>query len=49
MQAALSIDVENQIIDHVNNHMREHIYEICGSLVLVSGDRVSLIHSTAKT
>lgn len=48
IQAALSIDVEHQTLDHVNNHMRDHIYDTSGSLVLVSGDRVSLVHSTAK-
>jgi hypothetical protein len=48
VQAALSIDTEHQTIDYMNHHMRNHIYDICGSLVLVSGDRVSLFHSTAK-
>lgn len=49
MQVALSIDSERQIIDYENQRVRDHIYVTCGSLVLVSGDRVSLVHSTAKT
>jgi hypothetical protein len=49
MQVALSIDAERQIIDYENQHVRDHIYVTCGSLVLISGDRISLVHSTAKT
>jgi hypothetical protein len=49
IQVALSIDVDSQSIDYENQHLRDHIYVTCGSLVLVSGDRVSLVHSTAKT
>lgn len=49
IQVALSIDVDCQIIDYEHQHLRDHIYETCGSLVLVNGDRVSLVHSTAKT
>jgi hypothetical protein len=48
MQVALSIDVENQTIEYDDRRLRKHIYDICGSLVLLSGDRVSLVHSTAK-
>ncbi|RYN16465.1 hypothetical protein AA0112_g12495 [Alternaria arborescens] len=49
MQVALSIDPERQIIDYENQRVRDHIYVTCGSLVLVNGDRVTLVHSTAKT
>ena len=49
MQVALSIDSERQTIDYENQRVRDHIYVTCGSLVLVSGDRVYLVHSTAKT
>ncbi|KAI4607899.1 hypothetical protein J4E83_009443 [Alternaria metachromatica] len=49
IQVALSIDVDYQTIDYEHQHLRDHIYETCGSLVLVNGDRVSLVHSTAKT
>ncbi|CAN9219825.1 unnamed protein product [Alternaria alternata] len=49
MQVALSIDSERQAIDYENQRVRDHIYVTCGSLVLVSGDRVYLVHSTAKT
>jgi hypothetical protein len=45
---ALSIDIEKQTIDYDNHHMREHIYDTCGSLILINGDRVSLVHNTAK-
>lgn len=48
MQVALSIDVECQAIEYENKRLRKHIHEICGSLVSVQGDRVSLVHSTAK-
>ena len=48
MQVALSIDVEYQAIEYENKRLRKHIHEICGSLVSVQGDRVSLVHSTAK-
>jgi hypothetical protein len=49
MQVALSIDADNQTIEYDDRHLRKHIHEICGSLVLLNGDRVSLVHSTAKT
>jgi len=49
IQVASSIDVEDQVINYEHQHLRDHIYETCGSLVLVNGDRVSLVHSTAKT
>ena len=49
IQVALSIDMNSRTIDYENQHLRDHIYDTCGSLVLVSGDRVSLVHSTAKT
>ncbi|KAH7348115.1 C2H2 domain-containing protein [Pyrenochaeta sp. MPI-SDFR-AT-0127] len=49
IQIALSIDIENQTIEYDARRLRTHIHDICGSLVLVSGDRISLVHSTAKT
>lgn len=49
MQVALSIDTEDQTIEYDDRHLRTHIQDICGSLVLMSGDRVTLVHSTAKT
>lgn len=49
IQVALSIDVENECIDHINRSLRDQMYQRCNSLVLVTGDRVSLVHSTAKT
>jgi hypothetical protein len=49
MQVALSIDTNDQTIKYVDRHLRIHIHEICGALVTLSGDRVTLVHSTAKT
>ncbi|OAL02432.1 C2H2 domain-containing protein [Phaeosphaeriaceae sp. SRC1lsM3a] len=49
MQIALSIDTEWQTIEYDDRHLRTHIHDICGSLVSMSGDRVALVHSTAKT
>jgi hypothetical protein len=49
VQVALSIDIEHQTIEYDDRHLRIHIQDICGSLVLMSGDRVTLVHSTAKT
>lgn len=49
IQVALSIDVDEQSIEYDDRHLRKHIHEICGSLVLLNEDRVSLVHSTAKT
>ncbi|XPS76188.1 hypothetical protein M3J09_008244 [Ascochyta lentis] len=49
IQVALSIDVDEQTIEYDDRRLRKHIHEICGSLVLLNGDRVSLVHSTAKT
>jgi hypothetical protein len=48
VQVALSIDIDNQTIDYDDRRLRRHIHDICGSLVQVSGDRVALVHSTAK-
>ena len=48
IQVALSIDLDEQTVDYDDRRLRTHIYEICGSLVQVSGDRVFLVHSTAK-
>lgn len=49
LQVALSINIDTQSIEYDDRRLRRHIYEICGSLVTVSGRRVSLVHSTAKT
>lgn len=48
IQVAISIDTEDQIVDYDDRHLRTHIHDICGSLVILSGDHVSLVHSTAK-
>jgi hypothetical protein len=41
--------VETQKIDYDDRRLRKHIHDICGSLVVLCGDRVTLVHSTAKT
>lgn len=49
IQGAYSIDPEEQIIDFDDRKLRIHIRDLCGSLVQVlPGDRVELVHSTAK-
>jgi hypothetical protein len=49
IQVALSIDIKKQTIDYEDRHLRTNIQDICGSLVVMSQDRVTLVHSTAKT
>lgn len=48
IQVALSIDIDNRTIEYDDRRLRQHIHDICGSLVTVSGNRVSLVHSTAR-
>jgi hypothetical protein len=48
IQVARSINVEYQIIDYDNQHLRGNIHELCGSLVDISENCVNLVHSTAK-
>ncbi|KAH5050480.1 hypothetical protein HBH96_186180 [Parastagonospora nodorum] len=49
IQVALSIDSNTQTIEYEDRHLRTNIQDICGSLVVMSQDRVTLVHSTAKT
>ena len=39
MQVAMSLDIENQTVLYDDRHLRKHIQEICGSLIIMSGDR----------
>ncbi|KAF2474163.1 C2H2 domain-containing protein [Lindgomyces ingoldianus] len=48
IQVALSIDFDAQTIEYDDRRLRVHIHDICGSLVQRTGDRVHLVHSTAK-
>lgn len=48
IQVALSLNMQNQSVDYDSRRLRRDLHDICGSLVLISGDRVSLVHSTAK-
>ncbi|KAE9374277.1 hypothetical protein N431DRAFT_371745 [Stipitochalara longipes BDJ] len=49
IQAAVSIDADEQTIDFDRGKVRGSIEDYCGSLIRVlSGDRVELVHTTAK-
>jgi hypothetical protein len=49
IQGAVSIDPVEQTIDFDGRKLRIHIRDLCGSLIQVlPGDRVELVHSTAK-
>jgi hypothetical protein len=49
IQVALSINTDELTIEYDDRHLRMHIHDLCGSLILMDGDRVSLVNSTAKT
>ena len=49
IQAAVSMDVDEQTIDFEGMGLRGRVEDYCGSLIQVhSGDRVELVHTTAK-
>lgn len=49
IQAAVSMDVEEQAIDFDGLGLRGSVEDYCGSLIQVlPGDRVELVHTTAK-
>ena len=49
IQAAVSINPANQSIEFKERKLRSDIQDYCGALIQVlSGDRVELVHSTAK-
>ncbi|KAK5072445.1 hypothetical protein LTS08_008069 [Lithohypha guttulata] len=48
LQGAISIDFEKEEVNFNLYQSHRHIHELCGALVSVVGDRVSLVHSTAK-
>jgi hypothetical protein len=49
IQAAISIDPNEQTVDFDSRSLRHSVEEYCGSLIQVlSGDRVELVHITAK-
>jgi len=49
IQGAMSIDVEGQTVDFEDGQLVLDVQELCGSLVeRLSGDRIELVHSTAK-
>ncbi len=49
IQGAVSIDPEEQTVNFDDRKLRIHIRDVCGSLIQVlPGDRVELVHSTAK-
>lgn len=49
IQAAVSIDPDERTINFDDRKLRIDIRDLCGSLIQVlPGDRVELVHSTAK-
>lgn len=48
LQGALSIFHEKGIVDFEEGRAVQHIDDLCGALVTVSGGRVMLVHATAK-
>jgi hypothetical protein len=49
IQAAVSINPDEQSIDWQKQKLRSDIHEYCGSLIeVLPGERVELIHTTAK-
>ena len=49
IQAAISIDAEDETIDLDSGGLRRSVEYYCGSLIQVlDGDRVELVHTTAK-
>jgi hypothetical protein len=49
IQGAISIDPAEQTVNFDDRRLRIHIRDLCGSLIqLLPGDRVELVHSTAK-
>lgn len=50
LQAAVSMDTQEQTLDFENRGLRTHVKDICGSLIdVIPGDRVQLVHGTAKS
>lgn len=50
IQGAASINIKEHIVDFENRQLRTHVKDICGSLIdIVPGDRVKLVHGTAKS
>ena len=49
IQGAMSINVEQRLVNFEGRQLPEDIREICGSLVdILSGNRIQLVHRTAK-
>jgi hypothetical protein len=49
IQAARSIDVENQTVDFQRRQFRKDCKDLCGSLVELRDDgTLALVHTTAK-
>ena len=49
IQGAVSMNPTSRVINFDDDRLRVHIRDLCGSLVQVlPGDRVELVHSTAK-
>lgn len=48
IQAAVSFDGDAQKLDHVGRRFVVDAKDVCGSLVEIFSDEVTLVHSTAK-
>ncbi len=49
IQAAISMNLNEQTVDFDSKRLRSSVQEYCGSLIQVlTGDRVELVHTTAK-
>jgi hypothetical protein len=50
IQGAVSIHIEEHVVDFDNRRLFTHVSDLCGSLIdVLPGDRVQLVHSTAKS
>jgi hypothetical protein len=49
IQGAVSINIEENVVDHDNGRLYTHVRDLCGSLIdILPGDTVQLVHPTAK-
>lgn len=48
MQGAISIDTDKEEVNFIELQLCRPLDDICGALVSMNRDRISLVHSTAK-
>ena len=50
IQGAVSINMEEKIVDFDNRQLRTHLQDLCGSLIeILPGEQIQLVHGTAKS